>query len=111
PLIFFFEAEDGIRVLHVTGVQTCALPISSYALGAISHFFAPAIVPMLAIIAVLVSMVCRFYRVGPPGSLFFIMAAAIGAYTPIEIGTASCRVRGCKTASAATRMVGPDLAS
>src|SRR2546427_1744562 len=27
-LIFFFQAEDGIRDLTVTGVQTCALPIS-----------------------------------------------------------------------------------
>src|SRR5207253_7394377 len=27
-LIFFFQAEDGIRDGHVTGVQTCALPIS-----------------------------------------------------------------------------------
>src|SRR2546427_10106191 len=26
-LIFFFQAEDGIRDLTVTGVQTCALPI------------------------------------------------------------------------------------
>src|SRR5215469_8226411 len=25
--IFFFQAEDGIRALYVTGVQTCALPI------------------------------------------------------------------------------------
>src|SRR2546430_3334723 len=25
---FFFQAEDGIRCLTVTGVQTCALPIS-----------------------------------------------------------------------------------
>src|SRR6267378_6845824 len=25
--IFFFQAEDGIRYLYVTGVQTCALPI------------------------------------------------------------------------------------
>src|SRR5206468_4990897 len=25
---FFFQAEDGIRDLIVTGVQTCALPIS-----------------------------------------------------------------------------------
>src|SRR3989475_8772367 len=25
---FFFQAEDGIRFLTVTGVQTCALPIS-----------------------------------------------------------------------------------
>src|SRR2546430_4642571 len=27
-LVFFFQAEDGIRDLTVTGVQTCALPIS-----------------------------------------------------------------------------------
>src|SRR3712207_8946327 len=26
---FFFQAEDGIRCIGVTGVQTCALPISS----------------------------------------------------------------------------------
>src|SRR5690606_40338455 len=26
--VFFFQAEDGIRDFHVTGVQTCALPIS-----------------------------------------------------------------------------------
>src|SRR5206468_7351348 len=28
PGAFFFQAEDGIRDLIVTGVQTCALPIS-----------------------------------------------------------------------------------
>src|SRR5207253_7824847 len=28
---FFFQAEDGIRDGHVTGVQTCALPISTEA--------------------------------------------------------------------------------
>src|SRR5205807_4067713 len=27
---FFFQAEDGIRDYKVTGVQTCALPISKY---------------------------------------------------------------------------------
>src|SRR2546428_4916404 len=26
-IVFFFQAEDGIRDLIVTGVQTCALPI------------------------------------------------------------------------------------
>ena len=26
-MFFFFQAEDGIRDLYVTGVQTCALPI------------------------------------------------------------------------------------
>src|SRR5690606_40856785 len=28
-VFFFFQAEDGIRDFHVTGVQTCALPILS----------------------------------------------------------------------------------
>src|SRR2546430_7546106 len=31
---FFFQAEDGIRDLTVTGVQTCALPIYVYDMGA-----------------------------------------------------------------------------
>src|SRR2546426_7764468 len=31
--IFFFQAEDGIRDYKVTGVQTCALPISGRRAG------------------------------------------------------------------------------
>src|SRR2546430_14852774 len=30
-MVFFFQAEDGIRDLTVTGVQTCALPIFGWA--------------------------------------------------------------------------------
>src|SRR3989441_8478040 len=40
---FFFQAEDGIRDKLVTGVQTCALPISMAEKGSTSgdfHFFA-----------------------------------------------------------------------
>src|SRR3989440_5057672 len=33
-IFFFFQAEDGIRDLIVTGVQTCALPISGVKPGA-----------------------------------------------------------------------------
>src|SRR5256885_5271003 len=32
-LVFFFQAEDGIRDYKVTGVQTCALPISPTVTG------------------------------------------------------------------------------
>src|SRR3712207_8938988 len=32
-LFFFFQAEDGIRDIGVTGVQTCALPISARGVG------------------------------------------------------------------------------
>src|SRR5438552_19024860 len=34
---FFFQAEDGIRDDLVTGVQTCALPISRLFGGALRH--------------------------------------------------------------------------
>src|SRR5438874_10062502 len=41
--MIFFQAEDGIRHLYVTGIQTCALPIYSYSatlLSANSPIFA-----------------------------------------------------------------------
>src|SRR6266508_2918903 len=40
-VFFFFQAEDGIRAGHVTGVQTCALPIFAAALaGEVTIFVA-----------------------------------------------------------------------
>src|SRR5712664_2625557 len=42
-LFFFFQAEDGIRYLIVTGVQTCALPI----LGVCPASVAPTAKPAL----------------------------------------------------------------
>src|SRR5258708_31906255 len=38
---FFFQAEDGIRDDLVTGVQTCALPISRDLRKRVSHYFQP----------------------------------------------------------------------
>src|SRR5256886_7759009 len=48
-LFFFFQAEDGIRDLTVTGVQTCALPISRivpHALVRRGAYIAPNVVLM-----------------------------------------------------------------
>src|SRR5438874_9637823 len=39
---FFFQAEDGIRDLYVTGVQTCALPICPARTRSISSTCRPA---------------------------------------------------------------------
>src|SRR5690606_3537951 len=38
-LVFFFQAEDGIRDFHVTGVQTCALPIFATAMFGMGCFW------------------------------------------------------------------------
>src|SRR2546430_6087114 len=50
---FFFQAEDGIRDLTVTGVQTCALPIlmsiSTMATSAVDSSSAIASLPVVAL--------------------------------------------------------------
>src|SRR5471032_3455519 len=49
PGVFFFQAEDGIRVRDVTGVQTCALPIwvSGVPMTAEGRFDVPAMIAAL----------------------------------------------------------------
>src|SRR5438094_9962929 len=42
--LFFFQAEDGIRDRTVTGVQTCALPISRMMLRVLLPAAAPGLV-------------------------------------------------------------------
>src|SRR5256884_4582349 len=87
--IFFFQAEDGIRDVAVTGVQTCALPISL--------FFCAAEIYIL-------SQYCGVKRVSTRRSRFFGETSRafplwesqsrnnVGS-PPTEIGRASCRER------------------
>src|SRR3712207_9203685 len=44
--VFFFQAEDGIRDIGVTGVQTCALPIFGY--GNANYFEGAGAAPTLS---------------------------------------------------------------
>ncbi len=65
-------------------LMSCASAmVLCYALGLASHFAAVLQFPALTFMAVLTMMTLRAYRVGPPGGVFFIMSAAIGAYTPM----------------------------
>src|SRR5690606_40986954 len=76
--IFFFQAEDGIRDFHVTGVQTCALPIFLRRFRYSTQTL-EVVVP----------------RVEYRNRLKIASVAISGAYTtPFEIGRASCRERG-----------------
>lgn len=71
---------------RMVSLMACAFAMTAcYTLGVMSHFFPLLMMPVLIFTAILVTMVCRFYRLGPPGSLFFIMAASIGAYSPVEL--------------------------
>jgi uncharacterized membrane protein YccC len=84
-LVFLYLPDTPLHHRMVS-LMACAFAMSaSYALGVMSHFLPALMVPVLVFTAILVTMVCRFYRLGPPGSLFFIMAASIGAFSPGEV--------------------------
>src|SRR5688572_30894123 len=89
-LIFFFQAEDGIRDLTVTGVQTCALPISRATRGSLEqdrHRAVPRPGPRPGGVADGLQP-----RAGQPRAL---RGAAAGGRHPVcrQIGRASCRER------------------
>lgn len=83
-LVFLYLPDTPLHHRMVS-LMACAFAMTAcYTLGVLSHFVPLLMMPALTFTAVLVTMVCRFYALGPPGSLFFIMAAAIGAYTPLD---------------------------
>ncbi|WP_421956428.1 FUSC family protein [Polaromonas sp.] len=74
-------------------LMACAFGlVACFALGILSSVYEPLTIPVLALIAAAVTMICRFYAVGPPGSLFFVMTAAIGAYSPARGAMAAAQV-------------------
>src|SRR2546430_9073777 len=85
---FFFQAEDGIRDLTVTGVQTCALPIFGRYL-AVTVLFALGLMskPMLVTLP-FVLLLLDYWPLGR-----FDKAASAVARGRREIGRASCRER------------------
>lgn len=84
-LVFLYLPETPMSHRMVSLMASAFGMTACYALGVMSHLMPPAMVVVLTLTAVLVTMVCRFYRMAPPGSLFFIMAAAIGAYSPGDL--------------------------
>jgi hypothetical protein len=84
--LVFLYLPDTPMYHRMVSIMACAFAmIACYALGLMSQFVPLLVLPALLVIAMLVTMVCRFYAVGPPGGLFFVMAASIGAYTPVPV--------------------------
>ena len=78
---------------RIATLMACAFGlVASFALGILSSVYEPLTIPVLAVVAAAVTMICRFYAVGPPGSLFFVMTAAIGAYSPARGAAAAAQV-------------------
>lgn len=63
-------------------LMACAFGMTAcYTLGALSYLVPWAVVPLLTVMTIVVTMIQRYYNLGPPGTLFFVMPAMIAAYT------------------------------
>lgn len=82
--LVFLYLPDTPLAHRMVMLMACAFGMGAcFALGLLSHVHAALVVPVLALVAMLATMVCRFYGVGLPGGFFFVMTAAIGAHSPI----------------------------
>ncbi|MDO5653323.1 MAG: FUSC family protein [Brachymonas sp.] len=79
---FLYTSNTHVPQRMVT-LMVCAFGMAAcFALALIGSFHPASTIVVLTVLSTLVTMVCRFYRLQPPGSLFFIMAASIAAYMP-----------------------------
>src|SRR5206468_6278128 len=94
----FFQAEDGIRDLIVTGVQTCALPISSGVLlnnrQEALHYSAQVAALLESRAAATVTLANLADMAGFRSAANGFLGSDISGEKIAEIGRASCRERG-----------------
>src|SRR5207245_2687911 len=86
--VFFFQAEDGIRDATVTGVQTCALPISTIGIRAPHRSCAP-------VQAICGPRRCRFLRDSINTLLSWTAPVGCPTRPPRRSTTASVVVTAC----------------
>ncbi|MBX3622206.1 MAG: FUSC family protein [Rhizobacter sp.] len=82
-LVFLYITHTPLHH-RMVALMACAFGMNAcYALGVLCHPFTGLLLPVITVVSMLVMMVSRYYALAPPGGLFFIMALAIGAYTPV----------------------------
>ncbi len=91
-LVFLYLPSTPLQHRMVMFMACAFGMIGCFTLGVLSHLLPAAMMLVLTLCAILVTMVCRLYQVGPPGSLFFVMAAALGADSPGTLAEVPAKV-------------------
>ena len=81
---FFYLPETPMHHRMMQLFAAAFAMTACYALGQISHFFPAATILAMTFISIVVTMLCRFYRVNRGGT-YLIMVAAISAFSPSDL--------------------------
>ncbi|MGV6875840.1 FUSC family protein [Pseudochelatococcus sp. B33] len=88
-LSFLYTPLAGSRHAIAIVLASALAMTASYALG-LAGSIAPAAAPILiGCVAAAGFRFCQFNRLAPPGPLFMVIAAAIGAFSPVDAPTAA----------------------
>ena len=85
-MVFLYLPETSMQHRMLWLMACASGMMACYSLGLASGYSPLLRFPALTFMAILAMMTIRMYGVGPPGGVFFVMAAAIGAYTPVAPG-------------------------
>lgn len=91
-LVFLSLPDTRLRYRMVLMMALAFGMSACYAFGALTSLVPAAKSGAITLLTLIASMTARFYRLGPPGILFLIMAASIAAYTPITVEEVPLRV-------------------
>jgi len=91
-MVFLYTPHSALPQRMGT-VMACALGMTvCFAFGLLGAMHPLLLTVLLVVATTLVTMICRIYRLPPPGSLFFVMALIIAAQLPFDVMAIPTRV-------------------
>src|ERR1700761_6596300 len=73
--------EQGIPIVMAAAFGI----VSSYAIGLVGSAFPDAAAVLIGCVAAAAMLFCKTQRLAPPGPLFMVISASIGAFTPVTL--------------------------
>src|SRR3712207_4739739 len=101
---FFFQAEDGIRDIGVTGVQTCALPVSAFSLELIPRITRAQVMDVLSSQANLAGYQAVIEAAAAFGRAMPMMMTAAGTVPAARVFVMGAGVAGLQAVATARRL-------
>lgn len=82
---FLYLPQTALIHRMVTLLCVVTLLTASFSVGLVAYHFPAFLVLLITVLTIIITMLCRYFNIAPPGNFFFLMAAMIAAYIPHQI--------------------------